>query len=161
MSRLERIKAFGLGLPEAWEDFPWGESALKVRKKVFVFLWHNAETGVLSISMKLPYSNADALEHEACTPTGYSLGKSGWVTVKLTEDDPFDDRLLIEWVLESYRAVAPKTSPARSASEPHGPQARASRRASAMATAARGAGAPKASWRGPSVAVASSSRSST
>ncbi len=32
-----RLMAHGLSLPEAWEDHPWGETALKVRKKVFVF----------------------------------------------------------------------------------------------------------------------------
>ncbi|HCO04282.1 MAG TPA: dGTPase, partial [Actinobacteria bacterium] len=42
MSDLKRIhrgvRTFALGLPEAYEDHPWGESVAKVNKKVFVFL---------------------------------------------------------------------------------------------------------------------------
>ena len=34
----EAVRDFALGLPGAWEDHPWGESAMKVGKKVFAFL---------------------------------------------------------------------------------------------------------------------------
>lgn len=33
-----RVRSFALGLPEAYEDFPWGESVAKVNGRVFVFL---------------------------------------------------------------------------------------------------------------------------
>ncbi len=41
-------------------------------------------------------------------PTGYGLGKSGWVTASFTKvaDVPLD--LLKSWIDESYRAIAPK-----------------------------------------------------
>jgi len=41
-------------------------------------------------------------------PTGYGLGKSGWVSASFTakERPPLD--LLREWIDESYRAIAPK-----------------------------------------------------
>lgn len=32
------LREYALGLPEAYEDFPWNESVAKVNKKVFVFL---------------------------------------------------------------------------------------------------------------------------
>ena len=32
------VRQFAAGLPEAWEDHPWGETVYKVGKKVFVFL---------------------------------------------------------------------------------------------------------------------------
>ena len=39
-------------------------------------------------------------------PTGYGLGKSGWVTAKFDDTPPLP--LLKEWLDESYRAQAPK-----------------------------------------------------
>lgn len=100
------VRSFGLSLPDAWEDHPWGETALKVRKKVFVFLGSSEGAG---LSVKLPISAAEALKDPRCTPTGYGLGRHGWVSMKLGPDDTFDEHTLIEWVAESYRAVAPKT----------------------------------------------------
>ena len=92
--------------PEAHEDFPWGEVAIKVNNKVFLFMYSNGET--LSLSCKLPQSSDMALMLPFAKPTGYGLGKSGWVSASFTgqEEPPFE--LLREWIDESYRAVAPK-----------------------------------------------------
>jgi predicted DNA-binding protein (MmcQ/YjbR family) len=40
-------------------------------------------------------------------PTGYGLGKAGWVSLTVGEDGAGID-LLSDWVEESYRLVAPK-----------------------------------------------------
>jgi len=103
---------FALSYPEAREDHPWGETVVKVKKKVFVFLGH-PEGGGLGVSVKLPRSNLLALDLPFATPTGYGLGKAGWVTAqfKPKEKPPVD--LLKQWIDESYRAVAPKTLVAR------------------------------------------------
>ena len=95
-----------LTYPEATEDFPWGHRAIKVKAKIFLIL--DLTGGVLSVTMKLPDSNSYALMQRYAQPTGYGLGKSGWVTCKFNvgDDPPLD--LLDEWVEESYRAVAPK-----------------------------------------------------
>ncbi len=102
----EELRAYALGLPEAWEDFPWGERVAKVGKKVFLFLGR-PENG-LSLSVKLPASSPFALMFDCCAPTGYGLGKSGWVTVRLSEDSDLDAGLLPGWILESYQTIAPK-----------------------------------------------------
>src|SRR5687768_14456574 len=104
----EALRAFALGFPEAREDFPWGERVVKVKDKVFVFLGRDdeAEWGV---TVKLPSSGLLVLGLPFASPTGYGLGKSGWVTVKFTARDtppPLD--VLRKWIAESYRAVAPK-----------------------------------------------------
>lgn len=102
----ETLRRFGLGLPETVEAFPWGESALKVRKKVFAFLGHGG--GQLGFSVKLPDSGADVLCMPFASPTGYGLGKSGWVTFRFDADELPHDEDLEAWVEESFRAVAPK-----------------------------------------------------
>jgi predicted DNA-binding protein (MmcQ/YjbR family) len=101
----QRIHDFALELPEAWEDHPWGETVVKVRKKVFVFLGppDGDEPG---LSVKLTDSHHHALSEPGAVPTGYGLGKAGWVTMPIGGLEP---DLLEEWIEESYRNVAPKT----------------------------------------------------
>ena len=41
-------------------------------------------------------------------PTGYGLGKSGWVTARFTKVSDVPMELLEKWIDESYRAIAPK-----------------------------------------------------
>ena len=102
----EALRRFGLGLPEASEEAPWGHCAVKVRRKTFVFL--NLEEDAFSLSVKLPASRDFALMFDWTQPTGYGLGRSGWVTGKFAADDEPDLDLLKRWVAESYRAIAPK-----------------------------------------------------
>ena len=106
-----RLRAAALAFPEATEDFPWGERAFKVRGKVFLFL-HTEGKGV-RFSVKLPHSSAEALELPSVEPTGYGLGKHGWVTadVDATRDAPIET--FEAWLGESYRAVAPKSALAK------------------------------------------------
>jgi predicted DNA-binding protein (MmcQ/YjbR family) len=100
------IRAFAFSLPEAWEDHPWGDTVVKVGKKVFLFLGTPDANGTLSFSAKLPQSNDEALSLPFTEPTGYGLARGSWVTVHAPADAPLD--LLLAWIEESYRAVAPK-----------------------------------------------------
>jgi predicted DNA-binding protein (MmcQ/YjbR family) len=110
MSRIaqafETLRSRGLSLPESVEEFPWGHSALKVRGKTFVFL--NQSDEELSLSVKLPVSRDFALIFGWAEPTRYGLGRSGWVTARFGPEDEPDLDLLGRWVVESYKAVAPK-----------------------------------------------------
>jgi predicted DNA-binding protein (MmcQ/YjbR family) len=101
------VQAYCLSLPEAWEDHPWGENAYKVRKKGFVFSSFHEEGW--NFTVKLPHSGADVLERDDTKPTGYGLGKHGWVSFRTVETPSFDIEEAKAWVDESYRAVAPKT----------------------------------------------------
>ena len=56
----------------------------------------------------LPHSGPDLLEMPFAEPTGYGLGKHGWVTLLLMRDDHTPLEQLEAWIDESYRAVAPK-----------------------------------------------------
>ena len=74
--------------------------------KTFAYL--SREGQPLGIGVKLPRSNALALALPFCEPTGYGLGKSGWVSIWFEPDaEPPLDRVRA-WLDESYRAVAPK-----------------------------------------------------
>lgn len=97
------------GMPEAWEDSPWGDSVVKVGKKIFVFhsLIDSPET-TWSMSVKLPMSSAEALATTTSVPTGYGLGRAGWVTITIAASPKPDLDLLKDWIEESYRTVAPK-----------------------------------------------------
>lgn len=97
---------FALALPEAWEDHPWGESVAKVGKKVFVFFGDDAPERARSFTVKLRESHDEASAMPWTSDPGYGLGRGGWLTVAAPEDAPMD--LLKAWILESYRAVAPK-----------------------------------------------------
>ena len=103
----EQVREFALALPGAWEDHPWGESAAKVGVKVFAFFGVPG-TG-FGMTVKLPDSAEALLTMPFARPAGYNLGKSGWVEMHFTDDDPPPVDLLLDCVEESYRAVAPKT----------------------------------------------------
>lgn len=103
------LREFALGLPGANEDFPWGERVIKVNKKIFLFLGiEGGPEDPVSFSLKLPISAPAALSLPFTEPTGHGLGKAGWVSFRYPpgERPPLD--LLLEWIEESYRAVAPK-----------------------------------------------------
>jgi predicted DNA-binding protein (MmcQ/YjbR family) len=108
---------FALTLPEAWEDHPWGETVVKVRKKIFVFFGVGSSTHPGGVGCKLPTSAEHALTLPGAAPSGYGLGRAGWVNLQLAEPLPPLD-LLTDWIEESYRTVAPKSLVAKLPSGP-------------------------------------------
>src|SRR3954454_11308394 len=102
----KKLRAFALDYPDTTEDFPWGHSAFKVNKKVFLFL--ATEKGELSMSMKLPKSGKAALKNSFASPTEYGMGKHGWVTSRFAPSDAIPFERLTDWIDESFRAIAPK-----------------------------------------------------
>jgi predicted DNA-binding protein (MmcQ/YjbR family) len=101
-----RVLAFALRFPGAYEDHPWDEDVAKVGKKVFVFLGI-PDSERPGMTVKLRESHDHALSIPGAAPTGYGLGKSGWVDVPFRDTTPPLD-VLKDWVEESYRLVAPK-----------------------------------------------------
>ena len=115
----DAVRAFALGLPAAEEDFPWGETVIKVRRKPGVppwrkegvhgpmFLWMGQRDNVSpAVCVKLSSSYEEAVAVAHATPTTISgLGQWGWLTVRLRD---VDVPLVCDWVEESYRNVAPR-----------------------------------------------------
>ncbi|GAA0640173.1 MmcQ/YjbR family DNA-binding protein [Brevundimonas lenta] len=103
----DALRAFGLTYPEAHLKSPWpGHADLAVKDKTFAYLSVSGDP--FSLSCKLPFTAAEALEMPFVQPTGYGLGKSGWVTASWPEDiaDPLP--MFRAWIDESYRAQASK-----------------------------------------------------
>ncbi len=103
------LRLAALKYPETVEDFPWGHSAFKVAgKKVFLFLADDDEDGGWSASMKLPFRNEEALKMNGAAPTEYGLGRAGWVTFRFKDKAKPPMTKLVDYLDESWRAVAAK-----------------------------------------------------
>jgi predicted DNA-binding protein (MmcQ/YjbR family) len=101
------LRAWGLTLPGAHSKAPWPEhDDLAVKDKTFAYL--PAKGRPFSLSCKLPYTGYEALQLPFAEPTGYGLGKSGWVSFSPSDEQLPDLEQLKAWVEESYRAQAPK-----------------------------------------------------
>ena len=78
---LKELRAFGLAYPGAHTKSPWpGHLDLAVNDKTFAYL--SLEGEPFGISCKLPRSSDVALMLPFAKPTGYGLGKSGWVSAR-------------------------------------------------------------------------------
>ncbi|WP_328619818.1 MmcQ/YjbR family DNA-binding protein [Streptomyces sp. NBC_00354] len=108
----EAVREFARGLPEAVEEFPWGpeDCVVKVNKKIFVFLGNadGPQPPGLSVKLKDEALHGHAMTAPGAEPTGYGLGKAGWVSLPLGEKGAPSLEVLCEWVEESYRTVALK-----------------------------------------------------
>jgi predicted DNA-binding protein (MmcQ/YjbR family) len=131
----DRLLAHALSYPEAREDHPWGETVVKVRRRVFVFF--GRPDGGLSLSVKLPTSAPFAFDLPYCEPTGYGLGRAGWITARFRRSDPVPVEVLRRWIDESFRAVAPRKLHARIG----GPTPDAAAKAAPVSRGSRGTGA--------------------
>lgn len=108
-SPIAALREYALGFPGAVEEFPWGECVVKVKGKIFVFLGTPTDGGPMGLSVKLPSSAGAALDLPFTKPTGYGLGKAGWISARFEPRDDVPVPLLMAWIEESYRAIAPKT----------------------------------------------------
>ncbi|HEX2766367.1 MAG TPA: MmcQ/YjbR family DNA-binding protein [Candidatus Limnocylindria bacterium] len=97
------IRSVAAALPDAWEDHPWGETAFKVGKKVFVYVGAG-ET--LNLTLKLRDRHDEALAFPWVTPARYGLDRGGWVTCTPPADAPLE--MVLGWIEESYHLVAPR-----------------------------------------------------
>ena len=103
----EELRGEALRYPETYEENPWGDRVVKVKGKMFFLCGVHKEQ--LYVTAKLPSSGVMALQLPFAKPTGYGLGKSGWVTASFARPPQVPVPMMVEWIEESFRAVAPKT----------------------------------------------------
>jgi predicted DNA-binding protein (MmcQ/YjbR family) len=138
-----RFREAMLAYPGATEDFPWGHRTAKVNGKMFAIL--STDEGKLSITLKLPVSHEAALLFPFAEPTGYGMGKSGWVTSRFAPGEAVPYELLETWLEESFQAVAPKrVGKARAAERGDAPPPAAAKKPGAKKAAAKKPSAKKA-----------------
>ncbi|MBS2021151.1 MAG: MmcQ/YjbR family DNA-binding protein [Deltaproteobacteria bacterium] len=100
--------AYSQAKPFATKDHPWGHTVYKGKnKKIFAFF--GCSDDELTLTVKLPQSGDAVLTlFKFATPTGYGMGKHGWVTATFHTQDSVPTPVLKEWIDESYVAVGPK-----------------------------------------------------
>src|SRR5262245_22370035 len=98
---LRKLRAFGMTYPGAHGKRPWpGHDDLAVHDKTFAYL--SLEGEPFSISVKRPYTSHEALKLPFAKPTGYGLGRSGWVTLEPGAREMPSIEILQSWIDESY-----------------------------------------------------------
>ena len=100
----ERLRAVALALPETSEGTSSVNRAFKVRKKNFLFVGEKDDQVRVMVKLAASLDRARQLADPRI-----GVGKTGWVTVNFAPGDPPDPAMLDAWVLESFRALAPKT----------------------------------------------------
>jgi predicted DNA-binding protein (MmcQ/YjbR family) len=110
MTNMERVERVVARLPqaervdvEAWD----GEPTFRVNGKTFIFSSSDAS----GISVKLPKEEAAAVvaTDPNAEPTGYGLGRHGWISVSIASNTSAKRWSEIEeWIRTSYTLVAPK-----------------------------------------------------
>lgn len=105
---MDELVDYALEFPEAWVDYPWDSRVVKVRKKLFAFI-AEPDAEVPNVTVKVPDTVDHALSLPGAQPTGYGLGRHGWVTIDVAALDPDEREVLFDFIDESYRTVAPKS----------------------------------------------------
>jgi len=110
VSHMKKLEEIVDRLPEAVrvDIEEWGgEPTFRVNGKNFVFTDQQAS----GISVKLPKDEAAAVvaTDPGAEPTGYGLGRHGWVSIRIgSKPNAARWREIEEWVRTSYTLVAPK-----------------------------------------------------
>lgn len=109
-TNMERLEALVASLPEAErvDIEAWGgEPTFRVRNKNFVFA--NKDATGLSFKLDKDEARAVVASDDNAVPTGYGLGRHGWVSVSVRQRcSAAKWEEVTEWVRTSYTMVAPK-----------------------------------------------------
>jgi predicted DNA-binding protein (MmcQ/YjbR family) len=93
-----------MGLPETSEGTSCENRAFRARKKNFMFVGEKGDHVRLMVRLGPSADKAAGLADPRV-----EVGKHGWVTINCAATDAPDIDLLLQWVIESYRLLAPKT----------------------------------------------------
>jgi predicted DNA-binding protein (MmcQ/YjbR family) len=103
-ARADRIRALALSLPQTYEDEPWGHPVFKVGENR-MFAGMSVDGEVVYLTVKLTPEEREIAELLPYVRRARYVGRYGWVTAEIADDDALDAAL--EWVCESYWLRAP------------------------------------------------------
>ena len=83
----EDIRAYCLDLPDAWEDYPWGDIVYKIGTKMFASLGGDDTTNV---TVKATPEDAEILVQAPHIEVAPYVGRYGWVTVAVVDEAALD-----------------------------------------------------------------------
>ncbi len=99
-----RVRKHCLAKKDAVEEYPWGDVAWKVRKKLFAV----SSDGSQRVTVKSTLEEQSRLiEHPAIEIASY-VGRYGWVTIAITSRETY--QLALELIDASYERVAASRS---------------------------------------------------
>jgi predicted DNA-binding protein (MmcQ/YjbR family) len=101
---IERIKAYCLAKPDAFEDHPWGDIVFKVRGKDKIFCFCGSESARITVKAT-PAEQTALIQHPAISVAAY-VGRYGWVTVTIPDEETLS--LATDLIDRSYELIAPK-----------------------------------------------------
>jgi len=100
----QRIRELALSFPETYEDSPWGHPVFKVGdNKMFAGMSDGVDP--VKLTVKLTPEEREIALHFANVSVARYLGRWGWVTAEVTDDESLENAL--EWLRESYWLNAP------------------------------------------------------
>jgi predicted DNA-binding protein (MmcQ/YjbR family) len=100
----ERIRALALSWPRTYEDEPWGHPVFKVGDNRMFAGIGAGEEGV-SLTVKLTAEERDVALSLPFVEKARYVGRYGWVTAHVTDDESLEAAL--EWLRESFWLRAP------------------------------------------------------
>jgi len=112
---IEEFREYCLSKKDVTECFPFDETTLVFKVKGKMFALTDTEDQ-FSINLKCdPEKAIDLREHYPCVLPGYHMDKKHWNTVMV--DGTADDKLLKEWIDDSYNLIIKKLPKKKSKNE--------------------------------------------
>jgi predicted DNA-binding protein (MmcQ/YjbR family) len=105
----KKVSEYCLAKPGAYEDHPWGDTVFKIAPKGKIFCFCGVQTPMVCVKSTL-VKQAALVQHPNIEIAAY-VGRHGWVTVYLRDQQTFD--LALELIDESYEMIAPPPSKRR------------------------------------------------
>jgi predicted DNA-binding protein (MmcQ/YjbR family) len=100
----DRIRTLALGLPETYEDEPWGHPVFKVgANRMFVSM--SIGERAVHVTVKLTPEEREIAQLLPFVRRAAYVGRYGWITADVADEESLEAAL--EWVRESYWLKAP------------------------------------------------------